>query len=332
MTRHVILAYGKETELWRATFAILSFYAWYEGDLADVQTVVFTDRPLFFAPYFEGLPVRFSRLTLVRQERMRGPQQYVHRVKVAIVEQVFQEHPNDNLLFCDSDTFFISKADSLLQRLQADVSFMHVREFTLADAVGIYASFKPANQDEQPRKFIKLIESHSFVIDSQEQHFRKTQYIWNSGVLGMHQSIGNLMPDILALSDAFYKSSGWITAEQIAFSLVLPIKTQVQPSNQYVLHYWGQQQKQFMDGLLGDLDNQLRKLPLSKRLATAKGLTIKWAHMIRLHIAREGALYSLAKGQMKAGVKCAAKVLIASPFDKIFTKDLVSAFRRGITD
>jgi hypothetical protein len=331
MTQHVILAYGRETELWRATFAVLSFYAWYEGDRADVHTVVFTDKPDFFAPYFKGLPVDYSLLTPEGLEEMRGPQQYIHRVKPMIIAQVLRDHPADNLLFCDSDTFFITKADQLLAAIKPTVSVMHVREFTFAEAVNTYAGFTPANQDRFPRKLIELIESRTFPVDSVERQFHRKQYIWNSGVLGLSSEVGKLMPDICALNDAFFKGSEWFTSEQIAFSMALPIKTTVVPSDQYIFHYWGQHQKVLMDGLLTQLDSAgFRSLPLAARLEQAKSLTMKWQQEVKADLAREGALYALANDKLIAGLKCAAKALLASPLDATFTKNLLSLFRKRI--
>ncbi len=331
MTQHVILAYGRETELWRATFAVLSFYAWYEGDRTDVHTVVFTDKPDFFVPYFKGLPVDYSLLTPEGLEQMRGPQQYIHRVKPMIVAQVLRDYPGDNLLFCDSDTFFIAKADPLLNSIKPSVSVMHMREFTFAEAVNTYAEFTPANQDRFPRKLIELIESRTFLVDSVEQKFHKKQYIWNSGVLGLSKEVGKLMPDICALNDAFFKGSEWFTSEQIAFSMALPFKTTIVPSDQYIFHYWGQHQKVLMDGLLTKLDSAgFRALPLAERLEQVKPLTMKWWQEVKADLAREGALYAFANGKLKAGVKCAAKALLASPLDATFAKNLLTTFRERI--
>ena len=332
MTRHVILAYGRETELWRAAFAVLSFYAWYEGDKTKVQTVVFTDCPKFFTPYFEELPVSYSLLTPAKLQQMQGPDHYIHRVKLAVVHEVFQNHPSDNLLFCDSDTFFVAKAEPLLQGLKTDVSFMHLREFTFVEAIAIYADFQPAKQDRFPRKCIELLEGRTFSVGGKEQQFSKNQYLWNSGVLGLHKSIQQLMPEICALNDAIYKGCGWITSEQIAFSLALPVKTQLLPTNQYVFHYWGKQQKALMDDLLVHLNSSyFRNLDLTKRLAHAKALTSKWWHEVQLNQMREGALYSLSKGQVKNGIKCAVRAIAAEPFDMAFTRELFKAFKKGVS-
>lgn len=334
MTQHVILAYGRETELWRATFAVLSLYAWQETQpAAEVQTLIFTDQPEFFKPLLDGLPVRYSLLTPALLEEMRGPDQYLHRVKLAVVAQVMATYPGDNLLFCDSDTFFVADAQPLLASIQADTSIMHVREFTFAEAVDVYAAFEPAGQEQYPRRFISLIESRTFRIDGQERQFHKNQLMWNSGVLGLHAETARLLPDICSLNDALYRGSGWLTVEQIAFSLALPLSTQLQPSNHYVLHYWGQQQKALMDDLLRSAltTPAFRALSLPARLAETKRLTRVWGRSLRGHTAREGALYSLAKGELTAGVKCAVKVLATGSFDSRFAAELAAAFRKGLS-
>jgi hypothetical protein len=263
---------------------------------------------------------------------MRGPQQYIHRVKPAVVEKVFQDYPGDNLLFCDSDTFFIAKADPLLRSIRPGVSAMHLREFTFEEAVSTYAAFSPPHQDKFPRKLIELLESRTFTVDSQEHQFKKTQHIWNSGVLGLSHEVGRLMPDINTINDAFFKGSGWFTSEQIAFSMVLPLKSTLIASDQYIFHYWGQQQKVLMDGLLAVLRTpDFLRLSLPECLAQVKDLTHKWWQAVRVNIAREGALYAFSKGELKAGVKCAAKAFLAAPFDAAFAKDLFTVFRNKIS-
>lgn len=326
MTRHVILAYGRETEYRRATFAILSFWAWYAGRKNGVRTVVFTDKPALFEGPLAGLPVDYVTLTAEQLEAMRGPQNFVHRVKVAIVDQVFREHPGANVLFCDSDTFFVAEADQLLHRLRPGTSLMHLREYRLADAVGIYASF---DQTQYPYKLLDLLKSRTFPVAGAEQQFRPTQFSWNSGVVGMTAELAALMPDIFALTDDFYACSGWFTSEQLAFSLVLQTQTHVVPSDQYVFHYWGQRQKELMDGKLANqFTPEFSQQTLFERLAQVKALTIKWWRTIELDKDREGALYAFANGEVIAGMKCAVKAILASPFNAAFAKDLVGLIAR----
>lgn len=328
MTRHIILAYGRETEHKRAIFAVLSFWAWYSGDKSTVQTVVFTDRPELFTASLAGLPIEYVVLMPEYLDAMRGPQQYVHRIKVAIVAQTFKNHPNDNLLFCDSDTFFVAESEQLLHRLQAGTSIMHLREYRLVDAVPIYAVFKQA---KFPRKFIDLIENRTFRIGPNEQQFHSTQFSWNSGVLGLTEAIGGIMPDIMALNDALYVGSGWIMSEQVAFSLALQAVTRVVPAEQYVFHYWGQRQKVLMDVLLKKLIYiSFNNLTLLERLTQVRQLTIKWWRTVELDKNREGALYAFSNGEVIAGIKCTVKALIASPFNAAFTKNLFGILRKKV--
>lgn len=327
MTRHVILAYGRETEHRRAAFAILSFWAWYGGPRHDVRTVIFTDNPALFEAPLAGLPVDYVVLDAGRLEALRGPQQYVHRVKAAIIDQVFRAHPGSNVLFCDSDTFFVAEADQLLQSLRPGVSLMHQREYRLSEAVGVYAAF---NQAKFPRRMLELLDKQIFEVGGTKLRFHPSQYVWNSGVLGLAPDIAALMPDVLALNDAFYAGSGWITSEQNAFSLALQVKTRLETSGEYVLHYWGQRQKQLMDSQLAALlTTAFSEQTLYNRLSQVHALTRKWQRTVELDKDREGALYAFAQGEMVAGMKCALKAIFAAPLNGAFARDLVGVIGRS---
>ncbi|MGI4739000.1 MAG: hypothetical protein ACRYG7_27840 [Janthinobacterium lividum] len=313
MTRQIILAYGRETEHRRAVFAVLSFWAWYEGDRSAVQTVLFTDRPEYFAPYFTGLPVEYKLLTPASLALMRGEQDYVHRIKLCIINQIAQEHSTDALFFCDSDTFFVAPAAPLLNALRPGISVMHQREQTFTEAVETWASFSPP-QDEYPRRFIEFIKSRSFEVSpGDSHHFQPSQFMWNSGVLGLAAETTALTPAVLALNDTLYAGSGWILTEQIAFSLALQTCTELQPSNQYVFHYWAKRQKEVMDKIL---DNLPAVLPpsdsLDKRLARARKQTKSWRRAVQSDEAQQVAKLAFSRGELLSGVKYTVKSFLAS--------------------
>lgn len=54
-----------------------------------------------------GLPVECRNPTPDLLAEMRGPQKFAHRIKVAIIEQMYQDNPGDEVIYCDSDTFFV---------------------------------------------------------------------------------------------------------------------------------------------------------------------------------------------------------------------------------
>jgi hypothetical protein len=325
MTKLILLSYGRDMEYRRAIFAALSFWSWYRGPQAEVQTVILTDNAAFFEPYLMGLPVRYELLTKDSLAAMQKPHGYVHRVKGVILQQLAAAQPDDSLLFFDSDTFFISSPDAFVKQLAAGTTFMHKREYTLAEAVEIYAAF---NQAHFPKKLLELLATRTFKIGGAERQFAPTDYSWNSGVLGLPPRAAALLPDTLRLMDDLYSSTGWFTSEQIAFSLVLPTLGQLLSSDQYVFHYWGQRQKVLMDDLLeAFVAKSLSCVPLPQRLAQVRQQVPKWQSYIELDRLREGALYSLKQGELIAGLKYAAKAWLAAPLSGAFAKDVWQILR-----
>jgi hypothetical protein len=323
MTRHIILSYGRTTEHHRAVFAILSFWAWYAGDKADVKTVVYTDQPNAFTPYLTGLPVEYKLLTPASLEEMYGPQRYIHRAKAVVIDQLFRDYPTDSVLFCDSDTFFVASSSELLGLMQPGVSLMHMREARYVDSVTKGVSSEEA---QGIQKAVNYIDSQPFQIGTQQHRFQKTQFMWNSGVLGLTKEVASLLPDVCSTLDTLYRNGKWLVTEQVAFSLVLPTKTQLLASNHYVFHYWYKPLKALMDSLLSALlTPQFANLAVSERLLKVQQLTNKWPHLVVLNNAREEIVRGFSGGGVIHGLKSAklaVDTLPSSPFNAKFAKSL----------
>lgn len=324
MPRLLLLAYGRETEYHRAIFAALSCWAWQPRQA--VAATIFTDQPGFFEPYLAGLPVEYHALTADYLTELRGPQQYVHRVKAQLIAQAFGQYPEEELLFVDSDTFFLTSPDGLLQSLAAGQPVMHQREYQLSEAVGIYAEF---NQAKYPKKLLELLSRRSFALGEAQVQFHPTQSCWNSGVLGLPRTLAPLLPDMLHLVDELYAGTGWFISEQLGFSLALQARGQVQPCDRYVYHYWGQPQKQVMDKLLASLlDVDFAAQPLAARLGKVRQLVPYYRRQLELDKAREGALYALRRGRLAAGMKYTAKALLTNPLDTQFVREVLRTLHR----
>ncbi len=309
MTRQLILAYGSEIEYNRAVFAILSFWAWYDGDRAAVQTIIFTDHPTFFTPHLEGLPVAYRLLTPDILAQMRGEQNFVHRIKVSVINQIAHEQPGDALFFCDADTFFVAPSAPLIGQLRPGYSVMHLCEHSFEQAITTWASFSPP-QDEYPRKFVELIKSRSFeLLPGAPNSFSPNQMMWNSGVVGLAAETLPLLPAILALNDELYAKSHWVLSEQAAFSLALPTQTQLITSNQDVFHYWGKRQKAVMDKLLANPPALLAPSELlPDRLAHVRVFTGVWRQVVRKDEAQQAAKLAFSRGELLSGMKSTVKV------------------------
>jgi hypothetical protein len=322
--RLLLLAYGRQTEYYRAIFAALSAWAWQPSP--TVAATIYTDQPSFFEPYLAGLPVEYSYLSENRLTELKGPLNFVHRVKAQLIAQAFLDYPTEELLFIDSDTFFKKAPDSLLQRLAHGAPTMHQHEYQLADSVSIHSGF---GQAHYPEKLLALLASRSFRLGGQLVQFHAGQSSWNSGVLGLPQAMAPLLPDILTLVDELYAGTGWFLCEQLAFSLALQANGPVQACDQFVYHYWGQPQKVLMDKLLPTvLHSTFAAQPLSQRLSQVRQLVPHCQRQLALDQARQGALYALRRGQVAAGLKCAARALLTDPLNVGFARDLLLVLRR----
>ncbi|MGI4873801.1 MAG: hypothetical protein ACRYFX_21790 [Janthinobacterium lividum] len=326
MTRLLLLAYGRPTEYARAVFAALSAWAFAPAGYGQLSAVVFTDQPAAFEPYLAGLPVAYQLLSASLLAELRGPQQFVHRVKACVIAQAGQDYPGDELLFIDSDTFFVAAPGPLLQGLAAGAAYLHQREYTLAGAVGVYAGFQQARY---PRRLLALLAERSFKVGGAQVRFDPSQVTWNSGVVGLPTTLTPLLPDTLALTDALYAGCGWFVCEQLAFSLILQAAGPVEPADAYVYHYWAQAQKTLADSLLAvELTAAFAALPLPARLRRVRQLVPTWHEQLEIHKAQQDALYAFSHGEYKSGVKCAAKALLAFPFDPGFARDLLRVLRQ----
>ncbi|RZK86656.1 MAG: hypothetical protein EOO62_40465 [Hymenobacter sp.] len=157
MTRLLLLAFGRQTEYYRAIFAALSAWAWQPSP--TVAATIYTDQPSFFEPYLAGLPVEYNCLSESRLAELKGPLNFVHRVKAQLIAQAFLDYPTEDLLYVDSDAFFMAAPDGLLQRLAQGVPFMHQYEYRLAEAVAKHAEF---GEGHYPEKLLALLASRSF--------------------------------------------------------------------------------------------------------------------------------------------------------------------------
>lgn len=326
MTRLLLLAYGRRTEHARAVFAALSAWAFAPAGYGQLAAVVFTDQPAAFTPYLAGLPVDYHLLTDSLLAELRGPRHYVHRVKACVIAQASQDYPGDDLLFIDSDAFFVAAPGPLLQELAAGTPSLHQPEYTLAGAVGVYAAFRQAHY---PRRVLALLAGRSFQVGGAAVQFTPGQLAWNSGVVGLPAALTALLPDTLALLDALYEASEWFVSEQLAFSLVLQTNGPIAPAGAYVYHYWSKAQKALADTLLAAaLTADFAAWPLPARLHRVRQLVPAWYEQLEIHKAQQDALYAFRHGDYAGGVKCAAKALLAAPFDTGFARSLLRVLRR----
>lgn len=325
----VFLSYGSESEYLRAIFCILSLSAWIkqkESDPAEkyLRVIIYTDNPDFFSSRLpRDFPVVCFFLPPALLEEMLGSTRFFHRRKVAVIDLTFKRYPNEDLLFIDSDTFFTAGPAALLSEFKNGESFMHKREYRLEKGVKIFTAF---NQGQYPKAFLHYISGREFNIRGTSVIFSQNDYSWNSGVLGLHKDFVHYMPDVFRLTDEFYANSAWFISEQLAFALILQRKTRIQPSDHFILHYWGKRQKALMDRLIINLFQERSPSELNDK-EFIRSLTLKWKTMIINDLILEKAVISLQQGYWLYGTKKGLEIIIKDPFRSATYKELFNSIK-----
>ncbi|MBB2148412.1 hypothetical protein [Pedobacter gandavensis] len=318
----VLLSYGRETEYRRAIFSILSFYSWSTSDLKGLRILIYTDHPQFFEPYLGHIPIEYVLLTEALRKEMLGALDFIHRIKVGVIDLTFKQYPNDHLLFIDSDTFFTEDPKMLWNGFKAGQSFMHTKEHTLEQG---FQFFNAINMGKHPKDFLDYISNRDFTVKDKTLRFDKNDYSWNSGVLGLHTSFSTVMPDVIKLSDEFYANSKWFVSEQLAFALILQKTTDIVPTEDFVAHYWGKRQKVMLDKFIAQLFSDSKNRLTEKEFII--NLTLKMKRLLKDDLILEQAVLALAQRHWKYGLRKSLQVILRNPVKVRAYKELLLAVK-----
>ncbi|KQS32310.1 hypothetical protein [Pedobacter sp. Leaf194] len=318
----VLLAYGRETEYYRAIFCVLSFIAWVD-DPKRVRIIIYTDKPASFEPYLKGLEITYYLLTPELLEDMLAGTGFLHRRKVAVIDLTFKNFPESDLLFVDSDTFFIANPKAILNGFAPGKSFMHKREYDFKTGLELFSSFK---QGDYTEAFIKFITSRSFKIGGIVENFTETDYSWNSGVLGLNKGFCKLMPDVFILTDRFYSNSKWFVSEQLAFSLILQKRTEIRATDEFILHYWGNRQKILVDNLIRNflLDTRIETIQEESRI---KSTIATFKKKVSIDVVMEQIEIALKANDKAYVAKKIALLILKNPFSRYAYIQILEALR-----
>ncbi|RYD57383.1 MAG: hypothetical protein EOP56_08735 [Sphingobacteriales bacterium] len=330
MTNLVIQSFGRESELKRAILTILSFYAHTSQPVNETQVMVFTDNPDYFKAYLDGLPVRYSLLTAEKVKQMRGAIDFLHRMKIALIEEAFDTMDGD-LLYTDSDTFFIADPTPLMQTLSPAKSYMHLWEYKFESIKDM-----PLPAGETFHAYLDVISRGPLKLaDGTEMNVTPDLSSWNAGVMLLHRSHAAWLPDVYALTEQTYPGTKNHAAEQYAFSILLQTRTDLKPCDAVVYHYWYRIKKQIIDEFLGtELNTEWAKQPLDKKIAIVKNWIDILPHYFEEHVLtlRDNAIQTFNENKYREGYKWAMKALIKQPMgDKTFLKDVLYHLKRQVT-
>jgi hypothetical protein len=316
----VIQSYGNETEYKRGIFSILSFFAWSKQAISDLQVILFTDNTDYFNQYLSGLPIKYIELNKEKIKSMRGTIDFVHRVKIVVIQEAFQ-HCKDNMIYLDSDTCFIKEPETFLKDLNDTQAFMHQYEYQFKEMLKL-----PLPAGKIFHDFYNYIHNRTFYTkDNKSFQISSEQVSWNAGVIVLNESHQRILADVLKLTDDLYPYTKHHGCEQYAFNHFIEEIANIKSAEEIVFHYWPVVQKKIADTFFAKrLTSTWNKQDLNIRLKDVKNWTLLIPDFIKNHFLylRNESILSFHNKEYLRGYYFAFRALLKDPFDFKFYKDV----------
>lgn len=310
-------SFGRENEYRRVIFSILSFYA---VAPKDIPALLFTDRPEYFHAYFEGLPVSYVLLTPEKIKNMRGKIDFLHRMKIALIEEAFTV-AGTNLFYADSDTFFTSDPSVYMQAVAENTSFMHLHEYEFEAVRDM-----PLPGGAAARAFIGFIESQKVLVPGTDVRVNSKMSSWNAGVMVLHHEHRLLLPKVYELTDQFFPATQSHASEQYAFSVVLQALTKLEPCEPVIYHYWYNIKKSIIDEYLATHLQRISGANMDERMRFIKHAIAVMPRLFDNHLLalKDNAIQAFNDSRFGEGMQWSAKALIKGGLsDRQFVKDIL---------
>lgn len=323
----VTQSFGKKSEYYRVILAILSAISQIDNEQRDeFKFILFTDNPEFFKKWLSSVNIEYVLLSTDKIKRMRGDIDFLHRMKIALIEESFSKYPNYDMLYFDSDTFFIENPFKIFERISENTASMHLFEYKFETLKNDGKTFKA---------FYDIINSRKFSLNNEtEISVSNTCESWNAGVMCFHSTHSKFIPDVYKLTEQFYPLTQNHASEQYAFSIILQKNLSLTACDDIVYHYWYRVKKEIMDIFLNqEFNDSFEKLELEQKL---KNIT-KYVHILPQYFEkhflslRDNAIQEFNKNNYLSGYKWSFKAFIEKPFiGSEFLKDILYHTKRRL--
>ena len=246
--RHLVYLSHSSTDIHLET--IYSIYSYWNANPADVNIILYTDNQRFFEPYLNPLIVSYEVIDEKMLATYKGPQDFIHRVKICILLDALEKYKG-SFFFFDSDTYFTRSIESDFAKVEEGVLYMHMYEKNL-DRSLVYGPLL----------------NRTVTINGQEKRLDKTVEVWNAGALGLTNSAHSLVQQALRMTDDLLQVYNKHIIEQLAFSYVFQKNSKLNAISDSVFHYWNL--KEFRTHLRKIFESPLAKDPQSLLKITSR--------------------------------------------------------------
>lgn len=222
--RHIVyMAFGDDKYLKQTNYSLLTLLHFLDGDdrSDNIKVLLYTDSPARF-PVHPRIELR--KLDKEEIRSMKGKYNYVHRVKLAVLDEVVRR-VDGPVIYVDCDTKWIRSPEDAFARLEAGSSmcFMHVYESDLSS--DCFSSYLDA------------LVRHPEICNA--FGIAPPWRIWNAGVVGIPAGHVNFFSETIDLTDQLFgtvENGNWI--EQLAVSVMASRDFRIEPFAPYLQHFW----------------------------------------------------------------------------------------------
>ena len=232
----VYLSFGTIVSYHQTLFSLYSFIL--HHDQSKFRINILTDNQDFFVQHCKALPVEYIALNKETITKMRGEIDFVHRMKIASIEMIFEKGA-EKVLYVDSDTLFLKSIYQKALKINQSSSLMHQHEFHFSKA-------SREEKESQTRKLYDLLKNQEINFTNTDKEMAATTQFssWNAGVVGIDRTNSSLLKQVFELTDRFYKATGHHASEQFSFSYLLERCTTIITCEKEIFHYWPRVQKE----------------------------------------------------------------------------------------
>jgi hypothetical protein len=196
-----------------------------EQNRNDFRIVVYTDQPGQLPAHDLVQAVRLNPEQFVA---LRGPLDYVHRIKLGVLLRALGEL-GAPLIYVDSDTRWLRIPDEPFGALSGS---------TTPPACYLYKVEGSISASFFPQYFHLLREKRRKLMEWRLPH-DPPWTMWNSGAIGIPSRSEGFMDEVLRVNDALLLHVGFRNCvEQLALSLVTASRFEVRPFDGYLEHWW----------------------------------------------------------------------------------------------
>lgn len=291
MKNIVFLSYGSRTLHHGVIFCLYTLHHHLKGDFKDLRIIIYTDDAALFNKYLKDFPVIIETLTPEKIQEYRKPYGYIHRVKTCVMKECLEKYQSD-IVFLDSDVFFLKNPWPLFKKINKQVSVMNADEYDLLDG----GDFE---DDENWLKLRKIIRLNTYLIDGENKKIPLTTRMWNSGITGLSYENTHLMEKVLHLIDQIYGKNPIFHAEQYALAYVLQNTGTIVSTEDYFVHYYIKlKERKVFEYYVDQFFKENRNKPISEQIEKAYALSQQY-EALKETLPKHVSLYDRTKLRLK---------------------------------